>query len=78
MDEEFLKEMKEGAPEEGQAPTQQQLDSEKVQIFTHMNKVFGYSHASWRHQQKNYKFTWFMCAQALFSPSRQTRAGLHR
>jgi hypothetical protein len=42
LDEEFLKLMREDAVEEGKAPTQQQLDSQKVKIFTHMNKVFGY------------------------------------
>jgi hypothetical protein len=42
LDEEFLKQMKEdgGATEEGKPPTQQQLDSQKVIIFSHMNKVF--------------------------------------
>ena len=42
LDEEFLKQMKEdgGAAEEGKPPTQQQLDSQKVIIFSHMNKVF--------------------------------------
>lgn len=46
LDEEFLKQMKEdGAAEEDKSPTQQQLDSQKVIIFSHMNKVFSlYSH----------------------------------
>jgi hypothetical protein len=43
LDEEFLKQLKEdGAVEEGKTLTQQQLDSQKAQIFSHMNKVFGY------------------------------------
>jgi hypothetical protein len=43
LDEEFLKQMKEdGAAEEDKSPTQQQLDSQKVIIFSHMNKVFRY------------------------------------
>lgn len=42
LDEDFLNDMKENALPAGQTPTQQQLDSEKARIFTHMNKIYGY------------------------------------